>query len=116
MIYFYQGCSTCDFTQYEILILIVNCGSILSLFLATYLVLFQKLFGLRIVSISIFPRSINPSIHQYVMVYFLITWLQMLLTILMVQLFPLAYVVHARWLHREDISYWEIRVRYALSS
>lgn len=45
-----MGCSTCDFTQYEILILIVNHCSIISLFVATYLVLFQKLLGLRVVS------------------------------------------------------------------
>lgn len=65
MIHSYMGCSTCDFTQYEILILIVNHCSILSLFVATYLVLFQKLLGLRVVSSISRRRDSNSTLFHF---------------------------------------------------
>lgn len=48
------------------------------------------------------------------MVFFLMTWLQMLLTLVMVNLFPLAYVVHVYWTRGESLSHLEEKVRMSL--
>ncbi|XP_034481504.1 protein late bloomer [Drosophila innubila] len=91
VITYYSACAECEFTYYEALVLAASLGMIGVLLLGIYLVLLQKTRALRV----------------YNMIIFLTVWLQMLLILVLTQRYPIAHIVHYRWLSQKSLAYYE---------
>ncbi|KAH8365891.1 hypothetical protein KR093_006915, partial [Drosophila rubida] len=91
LIYHYARCKRCKFTVYETLVVAADIIMITLLIFGLYLILTQKLRGLRI----------------YVMILFLATWLQLLLILLLTQRYPIAHDVHFSWQNRRSLEKYE---------